>query len=372
MLLYHKKKISVYLKGGKKAATSYYRFYQFFQQVDADFRYNLMIPDKKWSRFFPISQQPKWKQSFIFLYVYFRVLRNLLADLIRRPEVIVVSRCIINLFFPLSFRFCLRVLKLRGSRIVWDFDDNIIGTEMTRQNFDRFSCLADYIIVGSPFLRELIKQEFRDKVIVMPTTDGDMYHLLTQEIQSERLNSFETTARFVWVGTFSTLHYVDEILPAFEIAGKKLRAQGRELQLVVLCDKELSYCPDSFNLISLAWEKQAAIDNMLCAHVGIMPLNDNDSTRGKCGFKLIQYLSVGLPILGSTVGINKDIIHEKWGIGLDELKIDSWASAIERIVKDVSKWSVASKNAYEAWNSYYSYEANLRQWEEVLNKCFLN
>ena len=65
-----RKQVSVYLKAGERAATSYYRFYQYFKNLDADVKYNLMIPDNRWNDFFPIARQPKWKQVYIFFYIY--------------------------------------------------------------------------------------------------------------------------------------------------------------------------------------------------------------------------------------------------------------------------------------------------------------
>lgn len=368
MGLDNKKRISVYLKAGERAATSYYRFYQYFRQIDADVKFNLMIPDGRWNAFFPIASQPKWKQVYIFFFIYFRVLWNLAVDVIRKPEVVVISRCIINKVLPYSYKLLFKSLKRRGCNIVWDFDDNIVGAEMTRKNFDWFSSYANLIIVGSPTLKDIINNKFQEKVVLLPTTDGDMHERLTEEIKEKRTAEFDDIIRIIWVGTFSTLNYVRDIAPAIEKAGKRLKENKKELHLIVICDKTLDYETDNFVLHNVKWEKEVAITQMLQSHVGIMPLEDNEGTRGKCGFKLIQYLSVGLPVIGSTVGMNKSIINDKVGIGVDEVNTESWSNAIVSIVSDVTKWATYSANAYKEWELKYNISYNLSEWNKIINK----
>lgn len=366
-MVLNRRRISVYLKAGERAATSYYRFYQFFYQLDAEIYYNLMIPDSKWNVFFPIAQQPIWKKVYIFLLIYFRVLGNLLLDAVRKPDCVVISRCIINRFLPWSFRFLLKKIKGRGCKIIWDFDDNIIGSEMTRKSFDWFSSVADIIVVGSPLLRNMIRKDDREKVIILPTTDADMHHLLTETIKEERINSFESVIKVIWVGTFSTLNYVERVAESFEMAGSVLAEHGKKLQLTVVCDKELNYISKNFKLFNIKWDKQTAINQMLHSHVGIMPLEDNEITRGKCGFKLIQYFSVGLPVIGSIVGINKMIINDSVGMGVKELNIEEWTNAINKMAGDAANWQILSHNAYNTWETYYSVESNLQEWKNIIN-----
>lgn len=361
-----RKQVSVYLKAGERAATSYYRFYQYFKNLDADVKYNLMIPDNRWNDFFPIARQPKWKQVYIFFYIYLRVLGNLLSDAIKKTDCLIISRCIINKIVPLSFKIILKIIKRNGCKIIWDIDDNIIGTEMTRANFDWFSDFVDIIIVGSPILKELVCEQNRNKVLVLPTTDGDMHYLISDEIKNERLKTFEKIVKFIWVGTFSSLPYVERITEAFEEASLTFKKQGKELQLIVVCDKKLRYIPKNFSLFNLKWEKHVSIEQMLHAHVGIMPLENNENNRGKCGFKLIQYLSAGLPIIGSTVGINQMIIKEGCGIGVEELNITKWTNAIKEIAIDAESWKQLSLNAYKDWENHYNHNAILSEWKDLI------
>lgn len=365
-LIGKRKRISVYLKAGRNAATSYYRFFQFFDKLGADFRYHLMIPDDYWNFLFPIAIQPVWKKPFIFIYIYIRVLFSLIFDTIHKPDYIVISRCLINRVMPYSYRILLLTIQSLGTKIVFDFDDQIIcAKEITRSNFDFLSDISYKIIVGSPLLKELVKEEFREKVCFMPTTDGDFYHLISNDITTSRLASFDREIRIVWLGTFSGLCNLNDIMKSIESFGKHLKKQGKKLRLVVVCDSALDYDPTFFILDNVKWSRQKAIEVLLNAHVGIMPLNDNEITRGKCSFKLIQYLSAGLPVIGTNVGMNRYVIVKEVGIGLETNDEKSWESAFLQLTTNKIQWLEYSNNALADWKIKYDYYRYMSDWKYI-------
>ena len=362
-----KKHISVYLKAGKRAATSYYRFYQFFDKIDEDFQYHLMIPDIRWSLFMPISKQHKVKQVIIFIYIYFRVLKGLLQDYINRPSTIIISRCLINRVFPCSYKILLKCIRERGTKIIWDFDDNVIVMrEITREGFNWLSNNVDKIVVGSPFLKEYVSKYNHCKVVYMPTTDGDIHSKFTHDIQNQRINEINTLVRIVWVGTFTGIQHVLRITAAFEKLGESLKQQDKELFVTIVCDYPLEYEAHSFTLCNIKWEREIAIQEILKSHIGIMPLEDNENTRGKCGFKLIQYLSAALPVVGSAVGMNKLIINDSCGFALESLDINQWYDAMMSIIKDTNSWQGYSLGAEKEWIRKYSYDSNLKKWRDII------
>lgn len=362
------KSISVYLKAGRNAATSYYRFCQFFDKIEADFTYHLMIPDTKWSGFFPIAIQPIWKKVYIFLYIYIRVFIGLMSDIFSRPEYIVISRTLISKIMPISFKLFLLLLKNSGTKIIYDFDDQIISAqEITRRDFDFFTKISDLVIVGSPILKSLVNDRYKDKVCFLPTTDGDFYGVLSESITTQRMMSFEKEIKIVWLGTFSGLSFLQEVIDAIEQFGNYLGTIGKKLRLIVVCDSFMDYVPKSFVLKNIKWTRQRAIEAVLESHIGIMPLFDNEITRGKCSFKLIQYLSAGLPIIGTNVGMNKDVIDASVGIGLNTNNKDDWNTAFIQITENKEKWLDYSKNALNEWQERYSFQKNLNNWKSFLN-----
>ncbi len=106
---------------------------------------------------------------------------------------------------------------------------------------------------------------------------------------------------------------------------------------------------------------------MKMAHIGIMPLFLNEITKGKGGFKLIQYLSIGLPVIGSAVGINNDIITPENGMIIDNYHSSKWEEALEEIAFNSNNYKRLSKGAYNHWNKYYSYSSNQEIWNKIIN-----
>lgn len=103
---------------------------------------------------------------------------------------------------------------------------------------------------------------------------------------------------------------------------------------------------------------------MFDAHIGLMPLMDSEFTKGKGGFKLIQYLSAALPIIGSNVGFNKAVCDDSVGKLLDDIyNKDDLLLTIKTIINN---WESLSLNALEKWNQNFSFEKSLNFWKKIL------
>lgn len=361
-------KVSVYLQAGESQAVSYYRFMQYFKTMRMNVTYNLMIPDNKASSFLPIAKKNLIKKFYIFIYILLRVQVQLLYDIVRKPEYIIISRRLIQRILPWSYILSLYIIKFRGVKIIWDFDDQIVYLrEVTSRGFSILSRISDSIIVGSPLLKEMIQENLKHKVHILPTTDGDMYTLFSEEVMNQRLSSFEDEIKFVWVGTFPGLRYLSPLMPALEILGENLCKRGKKTKLTVVCNYPLSYYPLHFKIDNVNWTRNIAIEKMLESHVGIMPLEDNEETRGKCSFKLIQYMSIGLPVIASAVGMNKIVVKERFGYAPNSLDVIQWSKSMINVVDDKKKWVVRSKEAIKEWKNNYGYQTNLNKWKHLLN-----
>ena len=97
-----------------------------------------------------------------------------------------------------------------------------------------------------------------------------------------------------------------------------------------------------------------------------MPLENNLKNQGKGGFKLIQYLSIGLPVIGSRVGINEEIIDCTNGYLTEGLKDQTWATAIMETTSDIITWETMSKCSLNKWEQTYSFKKNLEIWRKLI------
>ena len=361
------KKISVYVKGDRNS-TAYYRIYQYLDNIkDINCEYRMMMSPYVHNKYMPISKQPIWIKILVYLHIYVRMLFALVKDLIQAPDVIVIHRRIISRFMPFSYKCLLKFLKKRNTKIVWDFDDNITEVgEVSRSTFDFYSKISDTIIVTHEFLQEMVSTEYRDKVLIMPTTDGDMYKFFEDStLNSQRLSDFDEELRLVWVATSSNLKYLSEIIPALETTATKIKEQNKKLKLIVVCDSALQHNCHALCVENIKWTRDAAINAMKYGHIGLMPLVNNSFTKGKGGFKLVQYMSIGLPCIGSNVGYNTHVLSNNAGILVNDYQ--DWENAIFTL-SNIEVWKQYSKNAYDQWNAQFSYVVNLNHWACVLTQ----
>ena len=87
------------------------------------------------------------------------------------------------------------------------------------------------------------------------------------------------------------------------------------------------------NLEVIAWSEDTEVDAIQSMDIGVMPLPDTPWARGKCGYKLIQYMACGLPVVASPVGVNKEILEHGVNGFLAESDAE-WRTAIEALISD--------------------------------------
>jgi len=362
-----KKKItvSVYCKGHRQS-TSYYRCYQYFDKIDEITpKYHVMM--SKWveKKLMPISRQPLYVQMIVYLHIVVRVFVSLLKDYVNPPDVIFVHRRLVSRYTPSPLKWLLKSICGKGTPLFWDIDDNVKGRELTENEWELFSRISTQITVTHSFLGDLVSDKYRHKVVLLPTTDGDLYEMFSPKVNESRMMAFEKEIRMVWVATSVNLKHIEYVAPYLDNAAKELmKDTNKQLVLNVVCDRPLVYDFKFLKLKNIKWTRERAIQNMLDAHIGIMPLLDDDFTRGKGGFKLVQYQSIGLPSIASNVGYNSSVVTKGTGFLVDKENLQLWCFAITELA-DKDRWLQYSSNAYNNWTFKYPYVKNLEFWRDT-------
>ena len=107
----------------------------------------------------------------------------------------------------------------------------------------------------------------------------------------------------------------------------------------------------------IQWDENTEVEEISKFDIGIMPLPDNPWERGKCGFKLIQYLSCNVPVIGSPVGVNKDIIIN--GVnGFQANSTDEWIKYIRLLKNDKELMLKMGRNGRRFVDMKYSLQKN--------------
>ena len=90
---------------------------------------------------------------------------------------------------------------------------------------------------------------------------------------------------------------------------------------------------DGIDVEVLEWEEDREVEDLLSIDIGLMPMPDDEWTRGKCALKAIQYMAAGIPVVCADVGANREVVRE----GVDGfLAADEagWQRALERLIED--------------------------------------
>ena len=250
------------------------------------------------------------------------------------------------------------IAKVLRKKIIYDFDDAIWLQNTSHENKiiswlkwpDKVKSICKWsyrVSCGNDYLADFARS-FNSTVIVNPTTiDTEMLHNPNlYSIEKER-----HTITVGWTGTHSTLFYLDPLLPVFESLSKKYP----QLRLIVIADRGPDWNLSCLKFIK--WNKQTEIADLLRIDIGVMPLTDDPWANGKCGFKALQYMSLGKPALVSPVGVNKKIVDH--GInGYHCSTVDEWLNRIEYLMNRSDVCKEMGRSGREKVINHYSRISN--------------
>jgi len=219
-------------------------------------------------------------------------------------------------------------LRKYSRKIIYNFDDAIMYSDKNPERYSRSHFvpfrrtikLADLVIAGNPYLAEHA-QKFNPRVEVLPTgLDTSAFNVETKPENDGKI-------RLVWIGSKSTLRYLAQIKPALEEIG----ARFDNVILRIICD-------DFFDLQNMRvekheWHKHTEISDLITSDIGLAPLPDDRFTRGKCGFKILQYAAAGLPVVTSPVGVNAEFVRD--GVtGFHAINTSQWVDRVSKLIMD--------------------------------------
>jgi glycosyltransferase involved in cell wall biosynthesis len=222
------------------------------------------------------------------------------------------------------------LLASLAGRTVLDFDDAIYlrkprvpggpagDSAWRRRKFAATCRVMDLVVAGNEELAAEARRFARSVAIVPTAIDVDRYPATPPAAGGP--------PTVVWIGRPENLIYLELVRPALvEIASRH-----PDLRLRVIC----SEFPDwpEVNVERVPWSTSEEVSSLATADLGIMPLGDDGWSRGKCAFKLLQYMAAGLPTVASPVGANLSAVVEG-ETGWFATDTASWAKAIERVLE---------------------------------------
>lgn len=256
-------------------------------------------------------------------------------------------------------------LRRSSPRLVYDLDDAVMfrdqaSTERHRSlrwwKFVLTAKLADLVIAGNQYLKDQVFPH-NPNVQLLPTPLN-----MARYVPRLPLEPGRKVRILGWIGSRPTLRHLDTLAPVLEKVGRR-RA---DLRLKVVADAFPDIeCPP---LIPKRWDSNEEISDLHSFDIGLMPLKDDVWAKGKCGFKLLQYMAVGLPAVCSPVGMNREIVEHGWN-GLWAESPEEWIAAIEELLGDSRRRESLGHHARERVLEKYSLSVNAPFFARILEEA---
>lgn len=219
---------------------------------------------------------------------------------------------------------------LKGVPYMLDYDDAVFHSyDMHRmavvrrlygRRLDGLMAKAALVVGGNEYLAQRARAAGARWVEVVPTViDLDRYPVPVVYGGDNTAHQFS----IVWIGSPSTARYLELLEKSLQALAKRwplvLRVIGAEFQI------------SGVQVQCVPWSEATEVESIAAGHVGVMPLLDSAWEQGKCGYKLIQYMACGLPVVASSVGVNTEIV-QPGGNGFWANSDEDWVLALEQLL----------------------------------------
>ena len=276
-------------------------------------------------------------------------------------DLVVIEKEVFPFFPSLPERW----LSFRNVPYVVDYDDALFhqydhnGSMLVRRllgnKIARVMKRARLVIAGNEYLAGYARQAGASQIEVLPTViDLCRYPQLADEPK----NPIFTIG---WIGSPSTAKYIEQLAPALAVvcAGGLAR-----VRLVGSGEVNLPDVPHEV----IPWSEDDEVEQLQGFDVGIMPLPDSPWERGKCGFKLIQYMACGLPVIASPVGVNVELVDNGQN-GYLASTLEEWIFTLNTLRDEEERRSAMGMAGRKQVEAHFSLQVTAPRLVELLDGC---
>lgn len=290
-----------------------------------------------------IKLVPKFARS-----IYKKILLLSIALIAFKFDIIFLHRSVSGYKNNYFFEF---ILAKINKNIIFDFDDAIFLHNKVK--ISKIVSLSKSIICGNNYLKDYASMYNSNTYIIPTSIDTDLFY------QKSFLSSSQITIG--WTGTSSNYQFFsDKLITQLS----QILAKYNQTKFLFICDTR----PDNrfnFEYDFIKWQDSSEVEDLQKIDIGIMPLLDNEWTKGKCGFKLIQYGAIGIPSLGSNVGVNSQIIKDGTS-GYLINNDDFWYENLEKLILSDTLRQNFGDEARKIIREDYSIEKNYKYLKKVI------
>jgi len=253
---------------------------------------------------------------------------------LRRMRQVLQTKCdaiwVYAELFPYLPALFERFVFLSHKPVVYDMDDAFFHTYDSAANWETRALLggklkpllrgASVVCCGNAYLQDYAKELCRRSIILPTVVDTDVYRL-------SALTEGNRPVTIGWIGSPTTWPYVQPLLPMLRDLCRELGAAFR------VVGAGASAAEDVFpGMQLLDWSEASEVEDVQNMDIGIMPLPDEQWARGKSGYKIVQYMACGLPVVASPVGVNREMVRSSIDGFLAETEAE-WREALATLIE---------------------------------------
>ena len=344
---YERRSLVVYPRYSRLGASSRVRMYQFEE----------ILSNSGWEvRFYPFSDDSFLRSRYQGKKAWARVGASYWRRILDLREMVPAELVWVEKeFIPWAPSWIERALIPYRRKVVYDFDDAV--HEQFRENphapvraalgnkIPLTVSKSSRVLAGNSTLQDYFSSQLGVDSILIPSTIDTKRLFPAEETPIDETRPFV----FGWIGTPVTYEtYVEPLLSMFELVAARLEAEF----WVIGVPKP----SENFQRVKFfPWSAEKEALMLRGIDVGIMPLKDDAWSRGKCGYKLLQYMAVGKAVVASPVGANKEIVsHGVTGYLVQDES--DWVRYLSLLAGDRNLSAAMGKRGSEKVASSYSLE----------------
>jgi glycosyltransferase involved in cell wall biosynthesis len=285
------------------------------------------------------------------------------ADLARTPrfDIVFVQREAIQL----GTAFFERAMAKLGAKLVFDFDDAIWLPNVSEANqalawlkrpekTDKIIASAALVLAGNDYLADHARR-INPAVEVVPTTVD------TDSFRPRPVDRTRESICIGWTGSLTTIPHFELAIPVLRRVRERY---GERVYFKVIGDPGYGF--EELGIRGVRWDPVTEVEDLSELDIGIMPLPDDEWSKGKCGLKGLSYMALEIPTVTSPVGVSTAII-EDGANGFLASSEDEWVDRLSRLVESAELRAALGKAARETVVRRYSVESQKGRYLEYLN-----
>jgi glycosyltransferase involved in cell wall biosynthesis len=255
--------------------------------------------------------------------------------------------------FPFLPAWAEWLLSKLGKGYVVDYDDAVFHRyDMARRpivrqwlgkKIDGVMRHADIVWAGNSYLGNWAKGAGAKNIVILPTViDPERYAI--------KENANHNPVVIGWIGSPTTLKYLNEIRAVLERLSKDLGV------VIHVVGGRVDWKFDG-NLKVIQWTEDGEVSAIQQMDIGVMPLPDDPWEKGKCAYKLIQYMACGLPVVASPVGMNVDVVVNGENGYLAKTQ-EEWYESLKTLILDEGLRKKMGQTGFDLVQERFTIERN--------------